>query len=46
MKMAKKISGMYRCLGCGKLFDADDVKAVQESRGEFWGDALHRNNVL
>lgn len=35
--MAKKIHGMYRCLGCGKLFDADDVKKVEESRGEFWG---------
>lgn len=35
--MAKRIIGMYRCLGCGKLFDADDVKKVEESRGEFWG---------
>lgn len=35
--MAKKIIGMYRCLGCGKLFDVDDVRVEHESRGEFWG---------
>lgn len=35
--MAKRIMGMYRCMSCGKLFDADDVKKVEESRGEFWG---------
>lgn len=33
----KRISGKYRCLACGKLFDEDEVKKVEESRGEFWG---------
>ncbi len=32
-----KIKGVYRCCNCGKEFDADEVKIVEESRGEFWG---------
>ena len=35
--MAKRIQGKYVCLGCGKLFDEEDIKVVEESRGEFWG---------
>ena len=35
--MAQRIYGMYRCKECGNLFDEDDVKIVEESRGEYWG---------
>ena len=35
--MARRIYGKCRCCNCGKLFDEDDIKVVNEDRGEFWG---------
>lgn len=35
--MAKRIQGKYRCCECGKIFDEDNIKVVEEDRGEFWG---------
>lgn len=32
-----RIRGKYRCCECGKIFDEDDIKVVEEDRGEFWG---------
>lgn len=29
---------MFRCCDCGRIYDsADELKKVEESRGEFWG---------
>ena len=28
---------MYRCNACGEIFDELGCKAVEESRGEYWG---------
>lgn len=28
---------LYRCCNCGQLFHEDDIKYVEEPRGEFWG---------
>lgn len=32
-----RIKGMCRCCNCGKLFDEDEIKVVEEDRGEYWG---------
>lgn len=28
---------MVKCFDCGWIGDAEELKAVEESRGEFWG---------
>ena len=32
-----RIHGKYRCCECGKIFDEEDIKVVEEDRGEYWG---------
>lgn len=32
-----RIQGKYRCCNCGRLFDYDELKKVEEGRGEYWG---------
>ena len=33
----QRIYGKYRCCECGEIFDEDEIKVVEEDRGEFWG---------
>ena len=33
----KRIYGKYRCNECGEICREDEIKVVEESRGEFWG---------
>jgi hypothetical protein len=28
---------MVKCYDCGRVFEESELKAVNESRGEFWG---------
>ena len=32
---------MYKCLGCGHLFEEGEQATWQESRGEFWGSTCN-----
>lgn len=32
-----KITGRYRCCECGHVFTDDEIKEVEEYRGEYWG---------
>lgn len=27
----------FKCENCGRIFTEDEIKFVEESRGEFWG---------
>lgn len=35
--MAKIITRKYRCCECGHVFEEDELVAVEEEMGEFWG---------
>lgn len=32
-----RIRGKYRCCECGKIFDEDEIRVIEEDRGEYWG---------